>query len=174
VFDFVQINARVNQRMVSEAIRLLEVGANDRVLDFFCGIGNFSLPLARKSQHVLGIDNEAHQVERARDNANLNGIRNAEFRCADLAVLDGNESWLTAAWDKILLDPARSGAAAVAENVERTGAGRIAYVSCNPGTLARDAATLVNKKGYVLEAAGIIDMFPHTGHVEALAIFQKG
>ncbi len=174
VFDFVQINARVNRRMVSAAIRLLEVDANDRVLDLFCGIGNFSLPLARKAKHVLGIDSEAHQVERAAANAGLNGIRNAEFRSADLAALDGGESWFAAGWDKILLDPARSGAAAVAENVERTGAGRIVYVSCNPGTLARDAATLVQQKGYALVAAGIIDMFPHTGHVEALAVFQKG
>ncbi len=173
-FDFVQINARVNERMVSEAIRLLDVGADERVLDLFCGIGNFSLPLARNASEVLGIDGEAHQVERAASNAALNSIANCEFRRADLSKLDGSESWFKAGWDKVLLDPARSGAAAVANAIDRTGAARIVYVSCNPGTLARDAATLVSAKGYSLETAGIIDMFPHTGHVEAMAVFQKG
>jgi 23S rRNA (uracil1939-C5)-methyltransferase len=172
-FDFVQINARVNERMVSEAIRLLEVGADERVLDLFCGIGNFALPIARKAKQVLGIDGEAHQVERAANNAALNSIANCEFRRADLSKLDGSETWLKAGWDKVLLDPARSGAAAVANAIDRTGAARLVYVSCNPGTLARDAATLVSAKGYSLEAAGIIDMFPHTGHVEAMAVFQK-
>ena len=173
-FDFVQINARVNRRMVSEAIRHLDVRTGDRVLDLFCGIGNFSLPIARKAREVLGIDGEAHQVDRASGNATLNGIGNCEFRCADLANLDGSETWLKAGWDRILLDPARSGAAAVANVVDRIDAARIVYVSCNPGTLARDAATLVQDRGYSFEAAGIIDMFPHTGHVEALAVFQKG
>lgn len=172
--DFVQINARVNRRMVSEALQLLQIGADDRVLDLFCGIGNFSLPMARKAQHVLGIEGEMHQVQRAEDNALRNGIDNCEFRCADLADLAGNESWLSAGWDRVLLDPARSGAAAVVSEMSKIGAGRIVYVSCNPGTLARDAATLVQSGGYTLEAAGIIDMFPHTGHVESLAVFQKG
>ncbi len=172
--DFVQINARVNRRMVSEAIRLLHVGTDDRVIDLFCGIGNFSLPLARKSQHVLGVDLDSQQIRRARDNARLNGIDHCEFRCADLALIDGSEPWFTAGWDRLLLDPARSGAAAVVEAIDRIAATRIVYVSCNPGTLARDAGTLVNAKGYTLEAAGIIDMFPHTGHIEAIAVFQKG
>ena len=173
VTDFVQVNGRVNQRMVSEAIRLLEVGEDDRVLDLFCGIGNFSLPLARNAQHVLGVEGETHLVERARDNAHLNGIDNCEFRCADLGKVDGSESWIRDGWDRLLLDPARAGAAAVAGEMSKIGAARIVYVSCNPGTLARDAATLVQSAGYTLEAAGIIDMFPHTGHVESLAVFQK-
>lgn len=174
VADFVQINARVNRRMVSEAIRLLDVGPNDRVLDLYCGIGNFSLPLARRARQVLGVDLEAQQLERARANATANGIDNCDFRCADLAQVAGSEAWLGEGWNRLLLDPARSGAAAVANVIDRTGAARIVYVSCNPGTLARDAGTLVRAGGYALEAAGIIDMFPHTGHVEALAVFRKG
>lgn len=172
VFDFVQINARVNRRLVSEAVRLLDAGSGDRVLDLYCGIGNFSLPLARVAQQVLGIDGETHQVERGRDNARLNGIENCDFRTADLDKIDGSETWLRAGWDRVLLDPARSGAAAVVAAIERTGASRIVYVSCNPGTLARDAAALVREKGYALESAGIVDMFPHTAHVEAIAVFQ--
>ena len=171
--DFVQINARVNQRMVSEAIRLLQIGKDDRVLDLYCGIGNFSLPMARHARHVLGIEGELHQVQRATDNALLNGIDNSEFRCADLSNVDGSESWLAAGWDRVLLDPARSGAAAVVSQMSKIAARRIVYVSCHPGTLARDAATLVAAGAYTLEAAGIIDMFPHTGHVESLAVFQK-
>lgn len=171
-FDFVQINARVNQRMVTAAVRLLGVGSGDRVLDLYCGIGNFSLPLARKAKQVLGIDGEVHQVRRAGENARANGIGNAEFRCADLGAIDGSESWLRDGWDRVLLDPARSGARAVVDNIETIGASRIVYVSCNPGTLARDASTLVKEKGFGFEAAGIIDMFPHTGHVEAMAVFQ--
>jgi 23S rRNA (uracil1939-C5)-methyltransferase len=173
VSDFVQVNGRVNRRMVSETIRLLEIDEGDRVLDLYCGIGNFSLPMARSAQHVLGIEGESHLVERAGENALSNGIDNCEFRCADLSKLDGNESWLRAGWDRVLLDPARAGAAALAGEMSKIGASRIVYVSCNPGTLARDAATLVGDAGYTLEAAGIIDMFPHTGHVESLAVFQK-
>jgi 23S rRNA (uracil1939-C5)-methyltransferase len=171
--DFVQVNGGVNRRMVSEAVRLLEIGPDDRVLDLFCGIGNFSLPMARRAQHVLGVEGESHLVERARENARLNGIDNCEFRRADLSEVDGSESWLRAGWDRVLLDPARAGAAAVASEMSKIGASRIVYVSCNPGTLARDAATLVEGAAYTLEAAGIIDMFPHTGHVESLAVFHK-
>lgn len=171
--DFVQVNGRVNQRMVFEAVRLLEIGEDDRVLDLFCGIGNFSLPLARRARQVLGVEGETHQVARARTNAQLNGIDNCEFRSADLGKVDGSEGWLNAGWDRVLLDPARSGAAEMVGQMGKIGAERIVYVSCHPATLARDAATLVQSQGYRLEAAGIIDMFPHTGHVESLAVFQK-
>jgi len=171
--DFVQINGRVNQRMVREAVSLLQIGEDDRVLDLYCGIGNFSLPMARNAQHVLGVEGEMKQVQRATDNARQNDIDNCEFRCADLSKVDGGESWLNAGWDRVLLDPARSGAAEIVGLMSRIGAARIVYVSCHPGTLARDAATLVQSGGYRLEAAGIIDMFAHTGHVESLAVFQK-
>ncbi len=171
--DFVQVNGSVNQLMVERALELLDVGPGHRVLDLFCGIGNFSLPLARRGGGVLGVEGEASMVARAAANAALNGIDNCEFRVADLDRVDGRETWLRESWDRVLLDPARSGAAEVIRHLGRTGATRIAYVSCHPATLARDAGSLVHEQGYRLEAAGIIDMFPHTGHVEAIAIFIK-
>ncbi len=171
--DFIQVNGRVNRLMVAAAIRLLQVSDEHRVLDLFCGIGNFSLPLARQASHVLGIEGEVRQVERARQNASRNNIDNCEFRCADLSVADSKERWHGENWDRVLLDPARSGAQELISNMNKIGAERIVYVSCHPGTLARDAGILVREQGYQLEAAGIIDMFPHTAHVESIAVFQK-
>ena len=171
--DFVQVNGPVNERMVKHAIDLLQVGDKQRVLDLYCGIGNFSLPLARQAAQVLGVEGEQRQVERARDNASRNGIGNCEFRVADLSKIDGRESWLGEAWDRLLLDPARSGAMEIVQQIASIGAQRIVYVSCHPGTLARDAGELVRTHGYQLEAAGIIDMFPHTAHVESIAVFDK-
>lgn len=170
--DFVQVNGPVNRRMVEVAIELLDPAPGDRVLDLYCGIGNFTLPLARRVERVLGIEGEARMAARGRANAAANGIGNAEFRAADLAAVEGGEGWLAEHWDRVLLDPARSGAAAVARHLARTGAARVVYVSCHPATLARDARLLVDG-GYALEAAGIIDMFPHTAHVEAIAVFAK-
>lgn len=171
--DFVQVNAGVNRAMVGKAIELLEPQAEDRVLDLFCGIGNFTLPLARRCGEVLGVEGEATLVRRAAANAAANGLGNAQFRMADLAGIDGSESWLGKPWDRLLLDPARSGAAEVVKNIARADPARIVYVSCHPGTLARDAGVLVNEAGYTLAAAGIIDMFPHTAHVESIAVFGK-
>ncbi len=171
--DFVQINSEVNQLMVGRAIELLAPGAEDRVLDLYCGIGNFSLPLARQAAEVLGVEVEPTLVRAAGHNASINGIKNAAFRVADLNAIDGSESWLREGWDCVLLDPARTGAAEVVKHMHRIGARRIVYVSCHAGTLARDAGMLVNEQGYRLEAAGIIDMFPHTAHFESIAIFIK-
>lgn len=171
--DFVQINSEVNRKMISEAVSLLDLDQNQRVLDLFCGIGNFSLPLARSAGHVLGLEMEARQVERARSNATRNNIENCKFTVADLSKIDGREQWIDDGWDRMLLDPARSGALDIMQLASRIGAPRIVYVSCHPGTLARDAGVLVHDSGYHLEAAGIIDMFPHTGHVESIAVFQK-
>lgn len=171
--DFVQINAEVNRKMVSAAVEYLDIGASDRVLDLYCGIGNFSLPIARRAGEVLGIEGEAGLVQRATGNAERNGIGNASFRCADLSTVDGTESWIKTDWDRVLLDPARSGAAEVVTRMAEIGPARIVYVSCHPGTLARDAGTLVESQGYKLECAGIIDMFPHTAHVESVAVFSK-
>jgi 23S rRNA (uracil1939-C5)-methyltransferase len=171
--DFVQVNGAVNQKMVTAAVRLLEAKADHRVLDLYCGIGNFSLPLARGAGQVLGVEGEDHQVRRAEANARLNGIENCSFRRADLSGIDGSESWFREGWQRILLDPARSGALELVRQIHHCGAERIVYVSCHPGTLARDAGVLVNERGFTLEAAGIIDMFPHTGHVESIAVFQK-
>ena len=170
--DFVQVNGDVNRRMVHAAIDYLAPEAGDRVLDLYCGIGNFSLPLARRAAEVLGVEGESSLVERAAANANRNGIGNAGFRVADLSTIDGTEAWLRRGWDRVLLDPARSGAADVVGHMRTIGPRRIVYVSCHPGTLARDAGALVHEQGFRLEAAGIIDMFPHTAHVESVAVFS--
>ena len=171
--DFIQVNSDINQRMVSFAVEKLQVGPDDRVLDLYCGIGNFSLPLARGAGKVSGVEGEAGLVARADENARRNSLSNVEFRVADLSKIDGTESWVKAGCDRMLLDPARSGAAEVVRQMHLFGPQRIVYVSCHPGTLARDAATLVHEKGYRLEAAGIIDMFPHTAHVESVGIFTR-
>ncbi len=171
--DFVQVNADINRRMVHSAIEYLEPRNDDRVLDLFCGIGNFSLALARRAGHVLGIEGEASLVRRAEANAAGNGLDNASFAVADLSKIDGTEIWMREHWDKVLLDPARSGADQVVSRMQQIGPARIVYVSCHPGTLARDARTLVHEQGYTLDSAGIIDMFPQTAHVESIAIFTK-
>jgi len=171
--DFVQVNSEINQSMVHFAVQQLSAGPDDRVLDLFCGIGNFSLPIARTAGKVLGVEGEASLVARAGDNARGNNLSNVEFRVADLSKIDGTESWVRSGWDCLLLDPARSGAAEVVTRMHLFGPKRIVYVSCHPGTLARDAGTLVHEQGYTLEAAGIIDMFPHTAHVESIAVFMK-
>ena len=171
--DFVQVNSEINQRMVHFAIEQLNPGAEDKVLDLYCGIGNFSLPLARKAGTVLGIEGEKSLVARAAENAQKNGLDNVNFRVADLSKIDGTESWVRAGWDRLLLDPARSGAAEVVERMKLLNPERIVYVSCHPGTLARDAGILVHEQGYRLESAGIIDMFPHTAHVESIAVFTR-
>jgi 23S rRNA (uracil1939-C5)-methyltransferase len=171
--DFVQVNAAINRLMIDRAIELLQLGTADTVLDLFCGIGNFSLPVAKRAKQVLGIEGEARQVNRARQNALLNQVANCEFQVTDLASADGRENWMARPWDKLLLDPARSGALEFLQHIERIDPERIVYVSCHPGTLARDTAELVHRRGYRLEAAGIIDMFPHTAHVESIAVFSK-
>ncbi len=171
--DFVQVNADINRRMVHTAIEHLDPQPDDTVLDLYCGIGNFSLPVAREAGRVLGIEGEASLVRRAGENAARNGIDNVTFLAADLSKIDGSEPWIRQHWDRVLLDPARSGAAEVVRHMARLGPERITYVSCHPGTLARDARTLVQEQGYRLEAAGIIDMFPQTAHVESIALFMK-
>ena len=171
--DFIQVNGAVNRSLVATALELLKSGTDDRILDLFCGIGNFSLPLARQCSQVLGVEGEQGLVARAKANAERNGISNCEFRCTDLSRIDGNEPWLRENWSGLLLDPARSGALEVVRHIGRIDPSTIVYVSCHPGTLARDLSALVAEHGYRLEAAGIIDMFPHTGHVESIALLAK-
>ena len=171
--DFVQVNGDINRRMVHFAVEQLAVEADDSVLDLFCGIGNFSLPLARRAGRVLGVEGLESLTRRAGENAVANGLDNVSFRVADLATIDGTESWVREGWDRVLLDPARSGAAEIVSHMHRIAPQRIVYVSCHPGTLARDAGTLVHDKSYRLESAGIIDMFPHTAHVESIAVFTR-
>jgi 23S rRNA (uracil1939-C5)-methyltransferase len=172
--DFVQVNAELNLRMIDRAIELLRPAAGERVLDLFCGLGNFSLPLARSAATVVGVEGEAGLVARARANAERNGLSNVQFfgaNLADPAFLAA--PWATAKYDKVLLDPPRAGAKEVLPVIAGSGAREVLYISCHPGTLARDAGILVNEHGYVLEAAGVMDMFPHTAHVESAALFVK-
>lgn len=169
--DFTQINPQINQKMIARALELLQPEAGDRVLDLFCGLGNFTLPLARRAARVTGVEGEAGLVQRARDNARANGIDNAEFFTADLAGEVSAEPWSGHDYDKVLLDPPRSGAKEMIPLIAGRGPRRIVYVSCHPGSLARDAGLLVNEHGYRLAAAGVMDMFPHTAHVESIALF---
>ncbi|MEP7098241.1 MAG: 23S rRNA (uracil(1939)-C(5))-methyltransferase RlmD, partial [Dokdonella sp.] len=171
--DFIQVNSGMNQRMIARAIELLDPQPTDSVLDLFCGLGNFTLPIARKVGQVVGVEGEAALVARSRENATRNGIANAEFFAADLAIDQRDAPWAQRRYDKVLLDPPRSGAAAVLEYLPRKGTDRIVYVSCHPASLARDAGTLVTQHGFRLVAAGVMDMFPHTGHVESIALFER-
>jgi 23S rRNA (uracil1939-C5)-methyltransferase len=174
--DFIQVNAAMNERMVSQALELAQVQATDRVLDLFCGIGNFSLPLAQLAREVVGVELDPAMVARAGANAVLNQLPNARFVAADLskpvdpgAVPD----WWQGGFDLVLLDPPRSGAQEVLANIAASGARRIVYVSCHPGSLARDAAILTQEHSFTLAAAGAMDMFPQTSHAEAMAVFER-
>lgn len=170
--DFTQVNAALNQKMIHLALDLLDPQPDDRVLDLFCGLGNFSLPLATKAGAVVGVEGEAGLVERARDNARYNNLTNVEFFTADLNGDLSLETWYGEGFNKLLLDPPRSGAPVVVTNLPRPLPARIVYVSCDPATLARDAGTLVNEQGYRLLSVGVMDMFPHTAHVESIALFE--
>jgi 23S rRNA (uracil1939-C5)-methyltransferase len=171
--DFTQINVEINQKMLNLAIELLEPNKDENILDLFCGVGNFTLPLARKAKSVVGIEGDKGLVERAKNNATKNNIENVEFFAADLAELDKSNEFMKGNYDKILLDPARTGAKEIIEALNTKNVKRIVYVSCNPATLARDAGILVNEKGFKLTKAGVMDMFPHTTHVESIAVFEK-
>ncbi|MBW8369203.1 MAG: 23S rRNA (uracil(1939)-C(5))-methyltransferase RlmD [Arenimonas sp.] len=171
--DFIQVNAALNGRMIDSALKLLDAGPEDRVLDLFCGLGNFTLPLARRAGQVVGVEGDAGLVARARENAARNGLANVQFHAADLAKDLSQEPWMAAGFDKLLLDPPRAGAAQVLAQLPLDGIRRIVYVSCHPGSLARDAGFLVRERGYTLKAAGAMDMFPQTAHVESIALFEK-
>jgi len=171
--DFIQVNDGLNQKMIASALDLLDPQPGDRVLDLFCGLGNFTLPLARRAGQVVGVEGDAGLVARARENAQRNGLTNVEFHAADLAKDLASEAWMKQGFDKLLLDPPRAGAAEVLAQMPLKGIRRIVYVSCHPGSLARDAGFLVRERGYTLKAAGAMDMFPHTAHVESIALFEK-
>ena len=172
--DFIQVNAKLNEAMIARALELLDVQPGERVLDLFCGLGNFTLPLARAAGdgEVVGVEGDAGLVQRARANAAHNGLGNATFHAADLVQDLAAQPWLNAGFDKLLLDPARSGAIEVLKQLPLKGLKRIVYVSCHPGSLARDAGFLVNDAGWTLREAGVMDMFPHTAHVESIAVFD--
>jgi 23S rRNA (uracil1939-C5)-methyltransferase len=170
--DFTQVNAEINRKMISKAIELLELSDKDQVLDLFCGLGNFSFAMARKAGFVLGVEGSTAMVERGKENAGRMGMTNVDFDSADLTKEFAGDKWSDYAFNKVLIDPPRSGAIEVLPVIAGLNAERIVYVSCNPITLARDAACL-NELGYKLEAAGVMDMFPQTTHVESVAVFSK-
>ncbi len=169
--DFLQVNAAVNDALVGRVLDLLQPSADDRVLELFCGLGNFTLPIARRADSVVAVEGDPGLIDRARANAAANEIGNARFFTADLFEEPLTGAWLDARYDAVFLDPPRSGAGPVAGRCRALGASRIVYVSCHPATLARDAAILA-ADGYRLVAAGIADMFPHTAHVESIALFE--
>jgi len=171
--DFTQINVDINKQMLNLAIELLDVKEEDNILDLFCGVGNFTLPLARKAKSVVGVEGDEGLVKRANNNAIKNNIDNVEFYTADLADFDKEYDFMKKPYNKILLDPARTGAKEIISAINMKNIKRIVYVSCNPATLARDAGILVNEKGFKLKKAGVMDMFPHTAHVESIAVFTK-
>ncbi|WP_426152799.1 23S rRNA (uracil(1939)-C(5))-methyltransferase RlmD [Pseudomonas sp. DC3000-4b1] len=171
--DFVQVNEAVNRAMIEQALAWLAPGAEDRVLDLFCGLGNFALPLARLAGEVVGVEGVQGMVDRAATNAIDNGLANATFYQADLSQPLQGAPWAKKGFSAVLLDPPRDGAFETVRHISSLGPRRIVYVSCNPATLARDTVAL-QQQGYRLKRAGVLDMFPQTSHVEAMALFEKG
>lgn len=172
--QFTQVNPGINQVLVRRAVSLLDPRPGQRVADLFCGLGNFSLPLARRGARVVGYEGNADLIRSARDNGQRNGLGAlTEFIEANLFAVD--EAWLEAQgrFDKMLIDPPRDGAVELVKALGPDAPRRIVYVSCNPATLARDAGVLVHAKGYSLRAAGVVNMFPHTTHVESIALFER-
>lgn len=179
--DFTQVNHQINQVLVSKAVRLMEILPGERIGDLFCGLGNFTLPIARQANQVIGMEGSAALTERARAASELNGLADkTDFYTRNLFEMNEDE-WVSAGkFDRILIDPPRDGALAVCQTIasltdlqEQFKPSRIVYVSCNPSTLARDAGVLVNEGGYALKLAGVVNMFPHTSHVESIAVFDR-
>jgi 23S rRNA (uracil1939-C5)-methyltransferase len=177
--DFTQVNPHVNAALVRRAIALLEPGPGDRAADFFCGLGNFTLPIARRGADVVGVEGSEPLVNRARANAAANGLAaRTSFAVANLFAATPASIASLLPLDRVLIDPPREGAVELAKALptgdDDRAPERIVYVSCNPATLARDAAVLVHDRGYALAAAGAVNMFPHTAHVESIALFVRG
>ncbi len=169
--DFIQVNGPLNRALVARAVELLELTAQSRVLDLYCGIGNFTLALAKSSGGAVGVEGEPALVARARGNATRNALGNVEFHQADLArAPDPDAPWMRGSYSHVLLDPPRTGARALLPALAQLAPRRLLYISCHPGSLARDLQVLVHEHGLQLEAAGVVDMFAHTAHVESLAL----
>lgn len=169
--DFIQVNEGVNQQMVARALAWLEVQPTDRVLDLFCGMGNFTLPLATQAASVVGVEGVPALVEKGQENARQNELHNVTFFHANLEEDVTRQPWAKSGFDKVLLDPARAGAAGVMQHIIKLQPRRIVYVSCNPATLARDSEQLL-RAGYQIQRLAMLDMFPHTGHLESMALFE--
>jgi 23S rRNA (uracil1939-C5)-methyltransferase len=172
--DFIQVNREINSAMVAAALELLGPTASDAVLDLFCGLGNFTLGLGKRAARVIGVEGDAGLVNQARANAKANEILNASFHVDDLFAPARLGAWARDPYDLVLLDPPRAGAAEILELIPHWRPRRLVYISCHPGSLARDAGILVNVHGFTLEGAGVMDMFPHTTHVESIAVFERG
>ncbi len=170
--DFVQVNNEINQKMVAQALGYLDLKPQDRVLDLFCGLGNFTLPMARRCQAVIGVEGDTTMVNRAKSNALDHQIDNTDYFVADLTEIDNSRPWMKQTFDKILLDPPRSGAMEIAGIIKRFKASRIVYISCHPSSLVRDSQIICNN-GYNLTRLGVMDMFPQTAHVESMAVFER-
>ncbi len=171
--DFIQVNRDINASMVDAAMRLLQPQAGDTALDLFCGLGNFTLPLAQRAGHVTGVEGDAALVSKARSNALRNGIGNAGFAVENLFEPKRFGAWANEHYDLVLLDPPRAGAAELLSCMSHWNPRRVVYISCHPGSLSRDAQILVADHGFVMAAAGVMDMFPHTTHVESIAVFER-
>ncbi len=169
--DFIQVNDGVNQQMVARALAWLDVQKSDRVLDLFCGMGNFTLPLAARAASVVGVEGVPALVEKGKANAALNGLQNVTFFHENLEEDVTRQPWAQQGFDKILLDPARAGAAGVMQHIIKLAPTKLVYVSCNPATLARDSETLL-QAGYQIQRLAMLDMFPHTGHLESMVLFE--
>ena len=171
--DFIQVNSAINEALVSRAVEILNPDPGSAVLDLYCGLGNFTLALARRAARVVGVEGDRELVRRGGENARRNGITNAEFHMADLMQpLPEAASWLNSPYPYVLLDPPRAGAREMLPTVARLAPKRVLYISCHPGSLARDIGMLVHDHGFRLRAAGVLDMFPHTTHVESLAVLE--
>ena len=171
--DFTQVNFELNQKMINLALQLLDLNKEDEVIDLFCGLGNFTLPISRYVKKVVGIEGDSGLVERAKENASKNEVSNASFYKADLFEdVSGFEWFRGRNYNKALIDPARTGAIEIVELLPKLNVERLVYVSCNPATLARDTARLIDL-GFSLESAGVMDMFPQTAHVESIALFVR-
>ncbi len=170
---FTQVNYEINKQMINRVLETLALTENDTVLDLFCGLGNFTLPMAKFAGLVVGVEGDQPLVNHAKENARHNGIENVEFHAADLSKDISDQPWANRLYNKIMLDPSRAGASDVLQHFKKWQPEQIVYVSCNPSTLARDAGILVNELGYKLVKAGVMDMFPQTGHVESMALFER-
>nr|WP_024965563.1 23S rRNA (uracil(1939)-C(5))-methyltransferase RlmD [Pantoea sp. IMH] len=170
--DFIQVNAALNQQMVSTALNWLDLQPDDRLLDLFCGMGNFTLPAAKQVKSVTGVEGVTALAEKGAYNAAQNNLNNVAFFQANLEEDVTLQPWAAEGFNKVLLDPARAGAAGVMPHIIKLAPERVVYVSCNPTTLARDAQKLVSS-GYRLERSALLDMFPHTGHVESMVLFSR-
>lgn len=171
--DFIQVNSAMNKKMIDRALTMLDVQDSDVVLDLFCGLGNFTLPLAKRASKVVGVEGEKTLVQRAQHNASINQIDNAEFHTADLTQNQDQAQWFKQDYNKVLIDPPRSGAWDILPLIAKTSAQTLLYVSCHPASLARDSQRLVHELGFELIEAGVMDMFPHTSHVESIALFKR-